>query len=458
MKLVLQILCILIFLVLASSALAMNLYTSSTGSDTGNNCQNITSPCDLTNGIEHELSHVTAANGDILYLCAGACDGSGAAVVATSYYQAYASVGIPNGTSWANAFTIKPYTGETITFQPASGGLIFETYHLSYFIMDGCPGEPDSACTPRIILDGINLTSTAEAILSIGAGNHQRFRGLEIKNGFWTGVDGGNDSTTAQSYIQIYANKIHDNGRCTVCNPPHGIYLTGQSSVGDGVDTHDEIAYNDIYNQHNHAQAVNSAGFVCYTGETYSVLQGLSIHHNKIHDNDTAIQITAACPNALIYNNLIYGNNQLSAVLVDANNTQVYNNTIVNNPGWYGIWNYGHSNSVFKNNILYNNNPNWNNTGTTPTCSNNMGVNSRCAPASSSDPLLVNPKSNDFHLQSTSPAIGAGANLSSIFTVDHDGVARPSSPSAWDIGAFQKNGSAPSPVSPPGNLRIAVTR
>jgi hypothetical protein len=47
---------------------------------------------------------------------------------------------------------------------------------------------------------------------------------------------------------------------------------------------------------------------------------------------------------------------------------------------------------------------------------------------------MVAPATWNFHLQSTSPAIGAGAVLSSLFTTDKNGVARGA---AWDIGAYE---------------------
>jgi hypothetical protein len=65
------------------------------------------------------------------------------------------------------------------------------------------------------------------------------------------------------------------------------------------------------------------------------------------------------------------------------------------------------------------------------------------------DPLFINPVTNtakfpgylstsDLHLQTNSPAspaIGAGVNLSAIFTTDKDGVLR-STNGLWDIGAY----------------------
>ena len=46
---------------------------------------------------------------------------------------------------------------------------------------------------------------------------------------------------------------------------------------------------------------------------------------------------------------------------------------------------------------------------------------------------------NNLHLQSGSAAIGAGTNLSSFFTTDKDGNARPASGN-WTIGAYQTSG------------------
>src|SRR5260370_27443143 len=56
----------------------------------------------------------------------------------------------------------------------------------------------------------------------------------------------------------------------------------------------------------------------------------------------------------------------------------------------------------------------------------------------------------DAHLASGSPAIGAGYNLSSSFTTDLAGAARPASGS-WDLGAYVH---APSVTIPP---TVAIT-
>jgi hypothetical protein len=64
--------------------------------------------------------------------------------------------------------------------------------------------------------------------------------------------------------------------------------------------------------------------------------------------------------------------------------------------------------------------------------------------ASGTDAHLVqgNPNLNSsFAPQANSAAIGAGANLSSVFTTDFNGNPRPSGTTAWDIGAFQSQGT-----------------
>src|SRR5262249_61039741 len=60
------------------------------------------------------------------------------------------------------------------------------------------------------------------------------------------------------------------------------------------------------------------------------------------------------------------------------------------------------------------------------------------------NPQLVSAVSPyDLHLQRTSPAIGAGANLTSGNTgvTDFDGFSRPAG-GAWNIGAYQVTGAA----------------
>ncbi len=68
------------------------------------------------------------------------------------------------------------------------------------------------------------------------------------------------------------------------------------------------------------------------------------------------------------------------------------------------------------------------------------------------DPKLVNPAQKDFHLQSTSPAIDAGASISGVIG-DYDGNSRPQG-AGYDIGAYEYVGALldTTPPSTPTNL------
>lgn len=68
------------------------------------------------------------------------------------------------------------------------------------------------------------------------------------------------------------------------------------------------------------------------------------------------------------------------------------------------------------------------------------------------DPRFVNATMLNFHLRSNSPLIGAGKNLSVLFTGDFDGKQRSS---RWDIGAFTFDpATSGGQLAPPTNLRV----
>jgi len=71
------------------------------------------------------------------------------------------------------------------------------------------------------------------------------------------------------------------------------------------------------------------------------------------------------------------------------------------------------------------------------------------------DPKFVNPSGNDYHLQSSSPAINAGVTISSV-TNDYDGNPRPQR-SVYDIGAYEYTGVVQPTVTPqPTNTATPV--
>lgn len=222
--------------------------------------------------------------------------------------------------------------------------------------------------------------------------------------------------------VTIERNVIHDIGRlspgengCTPSTPyyqnqDHGIYVGG----GTDVSIKNNIFYNNTHgwSVHIYPQAVSQVRILNNTfafPNTYRVghiILAAPTYDSVIADNIfyrpylAAIDLSSAKP----MSNVQVGNNL------------VYNGGIINGQAPSGMSLSG----------------NFNNT----------------------DPRLVNPAALDFHLQSPSPAIDAGAAFTEV-TLDFDGVPRPQG-AAYDIGAYeliQQNPSAQSVPSAPNNLQ-----
>jgi hypothetical protein len=111
-----------------------------------------------------------------------------------------------------------------------------------------------------------------------------------------------------------------------------------------------------------------------------------------------------------------------------------------------------------KNCVAYNNTTNWG-AGTPEAASTNNATSSGSDDAPGGSSVIsvasgdfVNAAANDFHLSSGSVLIGAGANLTSDFTIDIDGDTWPSS-GAWDIGFDRYVSAGGGAVVPGANYR-----
>ncbi|MBD3280739.1 DUF5123 domain-containing protein [Candidatus Dojkabacteria bacterium] len=119
-------------------------------------------------------------------------------------------------------------------------------------------------------------------------------------------------------------------------------------------------------------------------------------------------------------NNTVYENGSTSGVIQQAGSIQVENNIITNSNIGVNLMGGSLSNSS----NLY-----WNNTSNCVGCTID-------ATSIDSDPLFTDPASGDFTLQSTSPAIDAGADLTGTVDTDIRGLARPNA-GGHDIGAYE---------------------
>ena len=241
-------------------------------------------------------------------------------------------------------------------------------------------------------------------------GNIMTAPNTNYNRGFFT--DAGN-TTDMCAYNKIYMNLIQNT---TVRNQIHG--------------NNNEVYYNLIIN------VVDNPNY----GQSY-LAQGISIFAAEgqiCHDN-------------IVYNNIIFNTDDIGLTILDnegwgvKENNLIRNNIICNFGGDYGIritdWGYETvKGNTYQNNLIYKSGVS--NViyyrGSTMSVSTFNGENGNNDDVIENniqlDPLFTDPLSNDFTLQSISPAIDAGMDVG--LTQDFDGNYVPQG-SAPDIGAYE---------------------
>jgi hypothetical protein len=123
----------------------------------------------------------------------------------------------------------------------------------------------------------------------------------------------------------------------------------------------------------------------------------------------------------IIVNNLIDGYQQHQGIAL--NNVTSHSGTFVN--------------CVVANNTLVNGGSVLTQGNTTSTVINNVSVSAQAAPGDFAS-YAANSNANDYHLKGTAGGLlAAGANYSSYFTIDADGLPRQQSGNPWDIGPYR---------------------
>jgi hypothetical protein len=337
-----------------------------------------------------------------------------------------------------------------------------------------------------------------------------RFVANDVSNPSATGGGGGAASfETAWSSGKILGNYMHDLNLASTDRLEQGLYLSSDSNNW-------EVGWNELYNGkgrtlfqiHSSPVCVPSCGSGDKTG---LILHGLTIHDNIIHGSaEEGLIVDTVDPSqgaVVVYNNVFYANGndgnsdgtvyQADSSDYNTNNgvgsspppVEFYNNTIYcvgAGACWSSYWEVHNGQSIIdrvRNNLLYSTGSsyqywdpgvtNWSLQGgssqcdpssaTTSNCpnfqgSNNLVYGNGAATFTSiltsnvnSNPLLVSPGS-DFHLQSGSPATGAGVPISGL-TYDIDGRVRPNPPS---IGAYEFGSASASTPVPPTGLTATV--
>ncbi len=371
----------------------------------------------------------------------------------------------------------------------ANGRLIYMN-NVNYIVIDGgANGILENTATGT----GMAYSNAAGFIDASGAGN-LTFKNLHLQNQYvHTSITDANPDIAAAG--GIYANGLGgDNyfisdtfsnvgwcleilaspksmtvSNCFFINYDHGV-VPGGTNIAIINNHFDSTAnWDTTANVYHHDPihyfgAQNTASFV---------IAGNLFTGNLGRNNTAMIYLESGPPNVLMYNNVFlqYPSNYLNNGMVQCygDNSRIYNNTFAGS----GVANSsglttGGRGTIVQNNLfnslttfvyvpsvvpVFNNNvyANWASGGNSPWATNGASYGSLAAWQGSvgdaksvyTTAAVINANGT---LISSSVALGAGANLSGIFTTDIKGLTRTAK---WDAGAYQY---ATNTVSPPINL------
>ncbi|MBW2623131.1 MAG: hypothetical protein JRD68_09520, partial [Deltaproteobacteria bacterium] len=256
-------------------------------------------------------------------------------------------------------------------------------------------------------------------------------------------------TTDSTRYIKIWtdpAESYRHDGKWNTSKYRLDVTAAGNNSALITVQNHVEIigiqfnrAENSIYSHY----AVSLAGVLSLdSGWTHfhqNIVKASNIHESG---NNSGFRFAGVNRTHRYYNNVVFDTDS-TGISDSSGQSYGYNNTVY---GCAGTGITGDAGSRWINCLSYNNGTDFG--GTSHGDSNYNFSKDDSAPGANSihgdtdgkTPDFVNTGADDFHLQSTSDAIGAGTDLSGTFTDDIDGDTR----SAWDIGADEYVGGAPS--------------
>ena len=320
---------------------------------------------------------------------------------------------IPGGTSWSNPVTIEAYPGNNVTIQPNRGAarvMTFSGSNEQYIIIKGF-----TLNAKNVTYDAVKITDSS----SRGPASHIELANCTVENA----RDNGILTTDGAGYNQFIDLNVHNNGLTRFRN---GLYLATPNNIVDGC-----IVYS------NSGTGISIYSEASTTDCDNNIVSNNMSYNNGVATSTLAFGIDIASGTGIqVFNNVCYGNYD-GGIQVDywsPTNCKIVNNTCVGNNS-QGIY-VGNGvdggeggpavGTLVENNICYNNaQGDFYDTGTaTSQVTNLFGVN----------PQFVNAAADNFHLQSGSPAIGAGTSIG-VPTTDINGNTRPQG--RYDIGAYE---------------------
>lgn len=447
-KTILILLAIGFYLVLGTSVYAEDIYFAqlNAGSNTGSSCSNAKALSAITWGTG--IGNI--GPGDTLHLCGtitstltiGANGSSGSPI--TIYFEPSAKFSNETWNASSKIITVSGYS--YIVIDGGTNGIIEATNNgtsLRYqneFNGIGLNNAPNFEIKNLTIRNlyvheagdtagagaiGVNIDYSG-GVSSNSSVHHNTMRNVRF-GVFWQVATGGHDGAIYNNTVEYCDSGIKVGSRNTSSSWANmSIYNNkiGSHNMWDDP-TNNAFHHNGIHFWHYNPSLSSSTGLKVYGNYTYGNGGTYTTASLFFEGNTTDV---------LIYNNILSGISRNIYTKMSGVNHIISNNTILGT---------GYSlNTITGVTVTYKNNIEWGTAGRTGsgiTASNNL---------ERVDPKFVS--SSDYHLQSSSPAIGVGANMSAYYTTDYAGNVRVTR----DIGAYQYNGLAGTVPKSPSNIFI----